>query len=279
MLGRVPARLLFIAAWWLASSLSVSARASDHCTVEYRVDGTLQITDTYRGKGDTIVQHLPGSLVVEYEVDRDGVISDGKVQILHFSMFQRFTIDALVNVTTTLHHFTPTCNGVRAPAWRSPSDPGFPKECRYTGQDEPVATGKLSRERGTITWARCKAAPTYWSNDRNAYTIDDESKGRGCLNELRAVGSIRCDGGLGCKLGGLKKGESPLSDVWNQPLVHGPPDSNETLRVSEDLGTLRTPRGRTDGFQSYNLPNDMPSRVWFSWVATRNDQSPYTTCP
>ncbi len=279
MMRRMRARFPFIAVWWLASSIPVPVGASDHCTIEYRVDGTQQITDTYAGKGDTIVEHLPGWLVIEYEVDRDGVVSDGKVQVLHFSMFQRFTVDAVVDVTTTLHHFTPMCNGVRNPKWRGPSDPSFPAECKYTGQAEPVATGKLSLARRTITWARCKAAETYWSKDRSAYTVDDQSKGRGCLNDLRAVGSIRCSGGLGCKLGGLKKGETPLFDVWNQPLIHGPPDSNATLQISDDLRTLRTPRGRSDGFQSYNLPNDKPSRVWFSWVATREDSSPHTTCP
>lgn len=273
------ARLAHIALSWLAFSSAASVEASDHCTVEYRLNATLQITDTYLGKGDTTVRNLPGSLVVRYELDRDGAISDGKVQVLHFSMFQRFTIDALVDVTTTLHHYAPACNGVRAPTWRGPSDPGFPSECRYTGGAEPVAIGKLSREGNTITWARCKAAPTYWARDRDAYTVHDESKGRGCLNDLRAVGNIRCDGGLGCKVGGLRRGDSPIFDVWNQPMIHGPPGSNETVTVSDDLQTIRTPRGRSDGFQSYNLPDDMPSRAWFSWVATRNDESQHTTCP
>ena len=90
---------------------------------------------------------------------------------------------------------------------------------------------------------------------------------------------INCDGGFGCKLGKLQRGERAYFDVWNQPMIHGPPEAPGEMLVSEDLGTVSTPTGRSDGFQSYNLPNDAPSRTWFSWVATRRDDSRYTTCP
>ena len=253
--------------------------ASDRCTIEYSVNATLQVTDTYLTKGDLVAKNLPGSLVMQYELDRDGVVADGKVQLLHFAMFERVIVSSIVDVTTVLHHFTPACNGIETPAWRRTSDPGFPAECRYAGGGKAVAVGKLSRAQRTINWARCKAAPSYWSSDRGAYRTALESKGRGCLNEMHAVGTIHCDGGFGCKLGKLDRGERTYFDVWNQPMIHGPPEAPGQLLVSENLRTVSTPTGRKDGFQSYNLPNDAPSRTWFSWVATRIDDSRYTTCP
>lgn len=255
------------------------AAASDSCTVSYEIDASLQVSDTYLSKGDAIAKGLKGSLVVEYPLGRDGRVTDGKVGVLHFAMFERFTIDAIVDVTTVMHHYAPTCNGERAPNWRRPSDPGFPKACSYDGNEKPVAVGKLSRERGSIEWARCKAAPSYWSADRGAYKPDDQSKGRGCLSEMHGVGNIRCDGRLACKFGDLKRGDNPQFGVWTQPLVHGPPGSNGAVSVSGDLRTIRTPTSRKDGFLSYNLPNDSPSRTWFSWVATADETSPHTTCP
>lgn len=260
-------------------SLETTASASESCTIAYRIEAELQVTDTYLGKGDATARRLPGSLVMEYPVDRDGQVTDGKVRIFHFAIFEQFTIDAVVDVTTTIHHFAPSCNGESAPAWRRASDPGFPSECRYDGSANTVAVGKLTIDAGRITWARCKAAPTYWAEDREAYRPSDESKGRGCLNEMHVVGNIRCDGRLGCKIGGLARGDNPQRDVWTQPMIHGPPGSTSSVRISRDLGTIRTPTGRKDGFQSYNLPNDSPSRTWFSWVARRDDASPHTTCP
>jgi hypothetical protein len=267
-----------VAAIWV-TLVALPGYASDRCTIVYRVEASLQVTDTYLRKGDAIARGLLGSLVVEYPLDRDGEITDGKVRVLHFAMFEKFTIDAVVDVTTTLHHYAPTCNGAGAPTWRRPSDAGFPAECVYTGSQEAVAVGKLSKDQGRITWAKCKPASSYWAEDRDAYTPADESKGRGCLNHMHVVGNIHCGGRLACKWGGLNPGDNPQFDVWTQPLVHGPPGSASTVRVSTDLRTIRTPTGRKDGFQSYNLPNDSPSRTWFSWVATRDDTRPHTTCP
>jgi hypothetical protein len=254
------------------------AFASDTCTISYRVDATLQISDTYLGKGDETVRDIDGSLVLRYE-QKDGRIVDGKVKILHFAMYESFTIDAMVDVTTTIHHFSPACNGVESPGWRRPGDAGFPAECRYTGTPRAVAVGNLDRRAGTIEWAKCKAAPSYWSKDRGAYTPSDKSRGRGCLDPMSAVGNVRCEGKLACRWGGLKPGDNPEHSVWAQPLIHGPPESDETVAVSADLSTITTPRYRKDGYQSYNLPNDSPSRTWFSWTATRDDSSPFTTCP
>jgi hypothetical protein len=194
-------------------------------------------------------------------------------------MFERLIVRALVDVTTTLHHFAPACNGESSPTWRAPNDAGFPAACAYDGAARAVAVGKLSRARRTITWAKCKAADEYWAEGREAYSLSDESKGRGCLNEMHAVGTIHCGGRLACKLGGLRPGDNSTFDRWTQPLIHGPPGSKATMSVSSDLGTVRTPSGRKDGFLAYNLPNDAPGRTWFSWVATRNDESPHTTCP
>lgn len=254
------------------------ASAADTCTIVYRIDATLQISDTYLGKGDKIIRDIDGWLVLRYE-QHEGRIADGKVKMLHFSMYESFEIDTMVDVTTTIHHFAPDCNGITAPSWRKPSDPGFPEECGYAGNHRAVAVGHLRRQGGTIEWAKCKAAPSYWSKDRRAYTLDQKSKGRGCLEELHAVGNVRCDGKLACKWGGLKPGDNPELSVWTQPLIHGPPGSDETVSVSSDLRTITTPRYRKDGHQSYNLPNNSPSRAWFAWTATRDDSSAFTTCP
>jgi hypothetical protein len=275
----VKARSAVLCLILLSTLAARPAFASDHCTILYRVDATLEVTDTYLGKGDTVVRGIRGSLVIEYPQDRDARVTDGKVKVLHFATFQRFQIDALVDVTTVLHHFAPSCNGVATPSWRLPTDPGFPSECAYAGNTNAVAVGHLSREHQRIEWANCKAAPSYWSKDRAAYTTGDKSRGRGCLNDLHVVGNIRCDGRLGCKWGGLARGDNPQFDVWTQPLIHGPPGSDESLQVSSDLSTIRTPKSRKDGRQSYNLPNNAPSRTWFSWTATRDDTSPFTTCP
>ena len=57
------------------------ATASDRCTISYRVDASLQVTDTYLKKGDTLVKGLEGSLVIEYPRDKDGPVTDGKVKV------------------------------------------------------------------------------------------------------------------------------------------------------------------------------------------------------
>jgi hypothetical protein len=275
----MPARLYATAAALLILSAAQSVSASDRCTISYDIEASLQVTDTYLKKGNIIAKGLEGSIVIEYPKDRDGRVADGKVKVLHFAVFQKFSIHAIVNVTTTLHHFAPTCNGPLAPTWRRPSDKGFPNKCGYTGNERAVAVGKLSKRQKTILWTRCKAADSYWAKDRKAYTLADESRGRGCLNELHVVGNVHCEGRLACKWGGLERGDNPQSDVWTQPLIHGPPGSESSVEISVDLRTIRTPTGRHDGFLSYNLPNDSPSRTWLSWVATRDDDSPHTTCP
>ena len=244
----------------------------------YRVDATLEVSDTDFKKGDTIVDGIKGSFVLEFARDEQGQPADGKVKVLHFSMYEDFTIDSLVTVTTRIHHFTPTCNGLREPSWRRASDPGFPSQCKYTGNDNAVAIGSLRKADRVIEWGKCKAAPSYWARDRRAYDATSKSKGRGCLNQMRIVGNIHCDGRLGCRLGGLSRGDNLQFDEFTQPLIHGPPGSEHRVTVSQDLSTIRTPVRRRDGRQSYNLPNDAPSRTWFSFVATRNDSSRFTTC-
>jgi len=272
------ARPYFVSIFMMSMLAGLSAHASDRCTISYRVDASLQLTDTYLGKGDALVKGLAGSMVIEYPLDKDGAVTDGKVRVLHFSVFEKFTIETIADITTTLHHFAPTCNGTASPTWRSPKDKGFPIECAYTGDRQPVAVGKLSRESNAITWAKCKAADSYWAKDRSAYVPGDESKGRGCLNEMHAVGSVYCDGRFACKMGGLARGDNPKFDVWTQPMIHGPPGSENSVALSSDLRTIRTPTGRKDGFLSYNLPADSPGRAWIAWIAERDDTSPHTTC-
>ncbi|MGB5523935.1 MAG: hypothetical protein WBM96_15320, partial [Polyangiales bacterium] len=41
-------------------------------TISYRIEASLQVSDTYMSKGDAIAKGLKGSLVVEYPIDRDG---------------------------------------------------------------------------------------------------------------------------------------------------------------------------------------------------------------
>lgn len=260
------------------SAVSSPVGAAESCRILYRVNATLEVTDTPLGKGDQIVDNVEGQLVLEYKID-GGAIADGKVKVLHFSMYERFVLDTIADVTTTLHHYSPRCNGADDPPWRLPADPGFPKDCRYEGNSSAVAIGKLDRDAGKIVMAKCRAAPSYWAEDDDAYKPSDKSRGRGCLSDMHVAGNIHCDGRLACKMGGLERGDNPQFDVWNQPLIHGPPGSEASVRVSSDLSTITTPRRRKDGYQSYNLPNNSPSRTWFSLTARRDDQSPHTTCP
>ena len=263
----------------LAMCFAQSALAGDTCTIMYGVDATLDVSDTDLGKGDVSVRDVRGSLVVEYPQDEQGHVVDGKVRVLHYAMYESFKIDTVVNITTTIHHFTPACNGSDEPSWRRISDEGFPAACGYAGNERPVAIGVLRKDDNAIEWGKCKAAPSYWAADRRAYTFSSKSRGKGCLKKMRAVGNIHCDGRLACKWGGLNRGDNPQFDVWTQPLVHGPPGSDHSATISTDLSTIRTPVYRSDGRQSYNLPNSAPSRTWFSFVATRNHSSPFTTCP
>jgi hypothetical protein len=263
----------------LTASHARTASAADSCTILYKLDGTLQVTDTAMGKGDETIEGLKGSLVLEFK-KRDGAVVDGKVKLLHFAMHQSFTLESVVDVTTTLHHYAPSCNGVEQPSWRRPSDPGFPKECRYDGNERALATGDLNREAGKIDWDRCNAAKDYWAKGKDEYTFADKSRGKGCLEDLHVVGNIHCKGRIGCKWGSLKSGDNPQFDVWTQPMIHGPDGSDDSISISEDLSKFRTPGGRKDGgYQAYNVPNDAPSRTWMSWSARRDDSSPYTTCP
>ncbi|MEM8605460.1 MAG: hypothetical protein AAGF92_00035 [Myxococcota bacterium] len=255
------------------------ARAGDSCTVAYKLSGVLQVTDTYRGKGDLIASNQPGSMVLEFSQDRDGEVTDGKVKVLHFSMFEKIEIDSVVDVTSVTHHFTPACNGQKNPSWRRPTDPGFPKACAYRGGDEPVAVGNLARKAKKISWARCNAPKTYWAKNRDAYVTSDKARGRGCLNELHAVGNVHCKGRLGCRFGGLSHGDNPQNDLWDQPLIHGDQGGDATMIISEDLSKIRTPTGKAPGgFQSINIPNQAPSRTWLSWSGRRDEASRYTTC-
>lgn len=118
----------------MATCVAQRASASESCTIAYRVNATLEVTDTQLGKGDQTIGNLPGSLVVEYR-QKQGAVVDGKAKILHYSMYERFKLESLVDVTTTIHHYAPRCRGVDEPTWRLPSDPGFPKQCRYAGSN------------------------------------------------------------------------------------------------------------------------------------------------
>ena len=268
-----------IVGFLLAMFFAPPAFAADSCTIVYRVDATLEVSDTQFKKGDVSVDGVRGSLVIEYPQGAQGKVVDGKVKVLHYAMYESFKIDTVVNITTTIHHFTPACNGSDEPSWRRTSDEGFPVACGYAGNQRPVAIGVLRKDDDAIEWGKCKAASSYWAADRRAYTFSTKSKGRGCLKKMRAVGNIHCDGRLACKWGGLNRGDNPQFDVWTQPLVHGPPGSDHSVTISPDLSTIATPLYRRDGRQSYNLPNNAPSRTWFSFVATRDDSSPFTTCP
>lgn len=261
----------------LVALIANPARASDSCTIMYRLSAAMEVTDTDLGKGDLVAKDLEGSLLLEFSAE-DGRVVDGNVHVLHFWTHEIVRLTSLVKISSDVHLFAPTCNGVAAPSWRRIEDPGFPAACGYGGNRRPVATGTLRRAESTIEWRKCKAAPSYWSNDRDAYTPDEKSKGRGCLSDLKGVGNTRCSGRIACKWGGLNSGDNPMFDVWTQPLVHGPPGAKGTLGVSSDLSSLATPTGPTGGHQSFNLPNDAPSRTWLSWKATRDDSSRFTTC-
>ena len=262
----------------LAPFCAPTAFASDRCTILYELDVAFHVSDTDFGKGDAVVP-VPGSLLLEVPLGSAGEVQDGKVKVLHFAMVERFTLDSLVTVTTTVHHFTPTCNGERNPSWRSPKDPGFPERCRYGGTRRAVAVGSLDRDGGTIHWDKCKAAATYWSKDRRAYTTEQKSRGKGCLDPMRGVGNVHCEGRLGCRLGWLSRGDNPIDLEWTQPLLPGPPGTPGRLLISSDLKTIRSPEPASGGFASYNLPNDSPSRLWFSFEGTRSSASKLTTCP
>lgn len=270
-------RLAHVSAVLLLMSGPLPAAASESCTILYRVSAALQVTDTPLGKGDQLIDNLAGSMVLQFRQKRD-VVVDGKVKLLHYAMYERFELDSIADIATTLHHYAPRCNGFDDPPWRLPSDAGFPTACRYRGEGRAVAIGDLDRNARKITWAKCKAARNYWAEGDEDYTPAAQSRGRGCLNDMHVVGNIGCDGRLACRMGGLTPGNNPQYAVWNQPLVHGPPGSAATVAISSDLSTIVTPRHRDDGYQSYNLPNDSPSRTWFSFRARRDDSSPHTTC-
>ena len=256
------------------------ALADDGCTILYDVDASFGVSSTDFGKGNTIARGLRGSLVIEYTRKKNGPVVDGTVSILHYSTYVDFVDDSVVDVATKVHYFTPSCNGDKEPKWRLTTDSGFPAACNYQGNRKPVATGSLSKQKGAIQWDACNAAPSYWAKSRKDYTLSSKSVGKGCLNGLRAVGNVNCDGRAGCRLGDLQPGDNPQSNKWNQPMIHGPSGSTNAVSVSPDLSTITTPLSKTDdGELSYEIPNDAPSRTWISWKATRNEKSKYTTCP
>lgn len=252
------------------------SRAAETCTIMYTLDAQLTVSDTDFGKGDVSIP-VKGMMLLEFDADEQEP-TDGDVGILHFAIFQKFTVDTVVTVTTAVHDFAPTCSGEREPTWRKPTDPGFPKMCGYTGNQRPVATGTLRRNDTVIEWDKCKAAPTYWSENRKAYAPGSKSRGKGCLNEMRAVGNVHCDGRFACKLGSLSRGDNPIDISWDQPLIAGPPDTPGRVYISRDLSRLESPKPAKGGQGSYNLLNDSPSRVWLSFKGTRDDASRHTTC-
>lgn len=252
---------------------------ADTCTILYDVDATFSVSNTDFGKGNTTAPGLHGSLVLEFTRDPTGQVNDGPVHVLHYSTYVDFVDESIVTVTTKVHYFTPACNGVADPAWRLPTDAGFPASCDYRGNGKPVASGTYDKSKATIQWAACNTAKSYWASSRKSYTLSSKSNGEGCLNGLRAVGNVNCDGATTCRLGDLKPGDNPQSSTWNQPLIHGPSGSDNTVSVSRDLSTIATPLTKLDGGQlSYEIPNDAPSRTWLSWKATKNSASKFTTC-
>jgi hypothetical protein len=160
-----------IVGFLLAMFFAPPAFAADSCTIAYRVDATLEVSDTQFKKGDVSVDGVRGSLVIEYPQGAQGQVVDGKVKVLHYAMYESFKIDTVVNITTTIHHFTPACNGSDEPTWRRASDKGFPAACRYTGNERPVAIGVLRKDDNAIEWGRCKAAPSYWAADRKGVQV------------------------------------------------------------------------------------------------------------
>jgi hypothetical protein len=271
---------LFLSAcvFLLCNGIAQRGLASDSCTISYVLDATVQLTDTAMGKGDKTIPSLKGSLVIEYPTDEQGRVVDGTVRLLHFWVYQDFLIDTFVKVTTRVHMFAPSCNGVRKPSWRLSSEPGFPKTCGYDGNREAVASGELEMEDRSIVWDKCKPDESYWSRHPDAFELSQKSKGKGCLNALHIVGNVRCEGAFGCRLGGLSPGDNPQFQVWNQPMINGPAGASGSVSVSADLSEIHTPIERKDGFQSYNLPTDSTSRSWISWRGTRDDESRFTTC-
>jgi len=261
---------------WIASA-ATPAFASDSCTIMYDLDVAFHVSDTDFGKGDAAVP-VSGSVLIQYPQDENGEVVDGKVRVLHFAMYENSVVDSLVTVTTHVHHFAPTCNGESKPSWRQPGDPGFPKVCEYRGNRRAVAVGSLRRDAGSIEWEKCKAASTYWSKDRNAYTTEEKSRGKGCLGDMYAVGNVRCDGRLGCRMGRLNRGDNPINLEWSQPLMPGPPGTPAKLSISQDLASIRSPKPKAGGKGSYNLPSGSPSRLWFSFRGTRSSESALTTC-
>jgi len=262
-------------------ALSIARPAhADTCTILYDVDATFAVTNTELGEGNTTARGLHGSLVIEYTRDSKGSVVDGTVGILHYSTYVEFVDASIVTVTTKVHYFTPTCNGVASPTWRLPTDPGFPSACEYSGNQKPVASGTYDAGEGTIRWDPCNAPGSYWSKSRKDYSLSSKSAGKGCLDGLRAVGNVNCDGKTACKLGGLRPGDNPQANTWNQPLIHGPSGSkNNTVSISSDLSTITTPLTEASGGAlSYEIPNDAPSRTWLSWTATKNSTSNFTSC-
>ena len=274
--GMLHRTFFILVAVGLVSSAQARARAAETCTIMYTLDARFTVSDTNLGKGDVSIP-VPGTLLLELHAE-DGQPVDGRVGILHFAVFERFTVESVIDVVTAVHHFAPTCNGEHEPKWQKPSDPGFPKACEYRGNRRAVAHGVLRRDAGAIEWAKCKASPAYWSDERDDYTPDSKSRGRGCLDGLRAVGNVRCDGRLACRLGNLKPGDNPVDLTWNQPLIPGPPGTPGRLEVSRDLTRVESPKPTKGGHGSYNLVNDSPSRIWLSFTGRRDDESPHTTC-
>ena len=252
------------------------------CTVLYDLTATFQITDTPFGAGNETYRNLDGMLVLRFTADDEGAIQDGPVGILHFWMYQTFQITGIITLTTRVHAFSPSCNGEAEPSWRLPTDPRFPSVCSYAGNTRAIATGFYDRRNDEIAWSPCDAADTYWSEDRKgdgSYRQSDVSSGKGCLSTLRWVGNIHCSGL--CGLGSPKRGDNPTFDVWTQPLINGPESSGvNSVAVSGDgrASNITTPTSASSGHQSYNVPNDDPSRTWMSWVGTRRDATPFTTC-
>jgi len=242
-----------------------------------------ELTTLIRKKIEAMrVNDLDGMLVLRFAANDQGAIVDGKVEMLHFWMHQTFEITGIVTLTTNVHAFSPSCNGETKPSWRARTDPGFPPECGYAGNTRPIATGSFDGRKHEITWNPCDAPDAYWSDRRAgdaSYQQSHVSSGKGCIDTLRWVGNMHCSGL--CGLGSPDRGDNPVFDVWTQPLINGPESTGaNTVAVSGDGRATRitTPTSAATGYQSDNVPNDDRSRTWMSWVATRRDSSPFTTC-
>lgn len=217
-----------------------------YCTAVYEILPVSVVSGTPLKAGDGTYELSPSSLTLRYEVEAgsDAPKNAGRVDVLHFWMFNKVSVTSPVPLNTDVFSFTPSC-GTLGDIVGTSEVPTLPEKCEALESGERVAHGRwMASSAGleeVVVWANGIRArqydgkagayvalpaanyPEVLPEDFEGPTSDNaplpvDSHGIGFLQAVRSVGNISCMGAAGlCSMGRLGVGDNVQNTTHNQP--------------------------------------------------------------